>query len=63
MQDLYSSVVLLNDQPTTCPLCGSRTDILFDLSHTIAGPQLHQCLNSNCEMLFITVCEDEMSSN
>lgn len=45
------AMLLLGDQPTTCPPCGSRSD--FDvLAH---GRQHHRCLNESCGNEFIAV--------
>jgi len=33
-----------SDQPTTCPKCVSRTDVLLDMSHTIGVVQVEECL-------------------
>ena len=44
-------IYIQNDQPTTCCICGARTD--FD-----DKTQLHQCLNPACGYNFITE-EDE----
>lgn len=40
----------LNDQPTTCDLCGGRT-AFEEINDTM---QLHKCLNSDCGYKFIT---------
>ncbi len=40
---------ILNDQPTSCGVCGARTDF-EDIDDTI---QLHQCLNPECGYKFI----------
>ena len=44
-----------SDQPTTCPKCGSRTDILLDMSHTISMIQIEKCLS--CGEPFMLQCE------
>jgi hypothetical protein len=41
---------ILNEQPTTCGLCGVRTNFL----ETNDGLQIHECLNSECRYKFIT---------
>jgi len=48
---LYSEVFTYTDQPTTCPTCGSRTEIIFDLYKSIHQTQIHQCLN--CKQEFV----------
>jgi len=42
-------IYILNDQPTTCGICGARTD--FD--DIDDKTQLHQCLNLDCCYKFI----------
>jgi hypothetical protein len=43
------------DQPTTCPICGARTDYV-DLSDLI---QSHVCLSKLCEYSFMLEFDDE----
>ena len=45
---------IINDQPTTCGLCGTRTD--FEEINNML--QLHECLNPDCGYKFI-IEEDE----
>jgi len=49
----FSDVYLYTDQPTTCPQCGSRTNIILDLSHTIRQTQIHKCVFKNCRFEFV----------
>lgn len=42
------TILMLNDQPVTCPHCGSRTG-WTDLDN---GKQLHHCLNMKCAVWF-----------
>jgi hypothetical protein len=42
MFNLYE-VILVNDQPTTCPKCDTRTEIVLSLDHTIEKTQFHKC--------------------
>jgi len=44
---------VLGDQPTTCGLCGVRTD--FDVEEN--DTQIHQCLNLECRYQFFAVSE------
>jgi hypothetical protein len=44
---------ILGDQPTTCGLCGARTDFVVEEDDT----QIHQCLNRECRYQFIAVSE------
>jgi len=46
-------VFIRNDQPTSCPYCGSRTEILVDLSCTRFQTQIHECLRKTCRYVFI----------
>ncbi len=48
---MYNEVFLYTDQPTTCPKCGSRTEIILDLSHSKNHTQVHQCHKCNCEFV------------
>lgn len=49
----YKYVMLYSDQPTTCPKCGARTDIILDLSHTNCQAQVNQCLSNECNFEFV----------
>ncbi len=49
---------ILNDQPTSCGVCGTRTDF-EDIDDTT---QLHQCLNPECGYKFIAV-DDELKGS
>jgi hypothetical protein len=49
----YTTVFLYSDQPVTCPVCGVRTDIILDLSHSKNCVQAHQCQNARCRKEFI----------
>jgi len=48
-----SEVYLYTDQPTTCPKCGVRTDIVLDLAYTVEKTQLHKCLSKYCGFEFV----------
>tara|TARA_R110000782_G_scaffold125788_6_gene217440 strand:- start:1114 stop:1320 length:207 start_codon:yes stop_codon:yes gene_type:complete len=39
---------LLNEQPTTCAICGARTNF----EEVNDGIQIHKCMNSNCDYKF-----------
>lgn len=49
----YSEVFIFTDQPTTCPKCGTRTDITLDLFLTSEKTQHHICLSAKCNFEFI----------
>ena len=46
---------LLTDQPTTCPICGTRTEMLADFLHTSNLLVVERCLNSRCKYVFLEV--------
>ena len=49
----YSEVFIFNDQPTTCPKCGNRTEITLDLLDSPKRTQHHKCLTINCGFNFV----------
>jgi hypothetical protein len=49
---------LITDQPTTCRICGTRTDVVADFLHTIQKLSVQECLNTQCKHVFFEV-EDE----
>jgi len=49
----FQEVLIINDQPMTCPKCGMRTDIVLDLSHTTNQVQIHKCFNEECDYQFV----------
>ena len=50
-----SNIYLLDeDQPMTCPACGSRTDFV----DTPNGMQYHKCLNVSCGKVFFAAEDD-----
>ena len=53
---------LASDQPTTCPTCGLRTEIILDLSHTNNQTQVHKCPNISCNYEFFLEFEKEQES-
>ena len=46
---------LMNDQPTTCSICGVRTDIISDFFHTNLKLQITECLNVQCKHVFLEI--------
>jgi hypothetical protein len=48
----FHQIYDLSDQPTTCPKCGARTEILLELKLKIKGIQVHRCLGKNCTFEF-----------
>ena len=45
-----------SDNPTTCPECGSRTNLIAEISNT---EQHHKCLKCNYEFILILDYSDE----
>ena len=38
----------MNDQPFTCPHCGTRCDEIGNFCHTNAKLLINKCLNKDC---------------
>ena len=51
----YADVYIIGDQPTTCPICGVRTEIIQELLDSFEKIQYHQCLADNCHYTFTVV--------
>jgi len=49
----YSDVFLMGDQPTTCPICGARTEITLEIVSSPDKTQYHKCLSDDCQYTFI----------
>lgn len=49
----YFEIYLFNDQPTTCPKCGNRTDIILDFYDQLYKAQLHLCITKDCRSKFM----------
>lgn len=55
-------IFLMNDQPFTCPLCGTRCFEIASFYHTNTKLLINECLNDGCGF----ICgeeEDEKSLN
>lgn len=48
-------IFLSSDQPTTCPKCGNRTEIIKDL----VVSQHHKCLSEKCHFEFMLDFDSE----
>lgn len=57
----YDSSFQRTDQPTTCPHCGARTEIIFDLSHIPSRLQIHVCLSQYCLYEFVEFGQDHFT--
>ena len=51
----FTDVYIMGDQPTTCPLCGARTEIVQELLDASEVIQNHQCPSDNCQYTFTVV--------
>ena len=43
----------MTEQPVTCPICGSRVEIILEFEMDNLFAQLCRCPNKVCEYLFI----------
>ncbi len=48
----FQQVYELSDQPTTCPKCGTSTEILMELKLKTKVIQVHRCMGKNCTFEF-----------
>ena len=55
---LFDEFFIRTEQPTTCPFCGNRTEILLDLSHTLEQTQIHKCLSNGYKHIFVEVIDN-----
>ncbi|WP_157960863.1 hypothetical protein [Nubsella zeaxanthinifaciens] len=53
MEDL--EIFLSSEQPTACPKCGNRTEIIDDFDSS----QEHKCLSEECNFQFILEFDSE----
>jgi hypothetical protein len=51
-------VYLMGDQPTTCPICGARTEITKKLLDSPEKIQYHKCFSMECKYEFILEEDD-----
>jgi hypothetical protein len=58
----FSEVYIFSDQPTTCPKCSARKNILMDFSHTKDQTEIHQCLDQNCKYEFVMQYDEEFEN-
>jgi hypothetical protein len=55
MMKIIYAILEDDDQPTTCPLCGARTDFT-ELEN---GQQEHTCLSPQCGYSFLVEFDEE----
>jgi len=58
----FSEVFIYSDQPTTCPKCGLRSDVILDLAHTKDVTQIHKCPNKKCEFEFVMQYDEDFDN-
>lgn len=58
----YSEVYIYSDQPVTCPRCGTRSEVLLNLSHTIDKTEVHLCIQANCGYEFVMMDDDDFDN-
>lgn len=46
-------IFFMGDQPTVCPFCGNRTEIIIELYDLLQKFQIHKCLSIHCNYIFI----------
>jgi hypothetical protein len=56
LSEVAKDIFLITDQPTTCGLCGSRTQFA-PIAALAEYSEMHTCLNSNCGYVFVLVEE------
>jgi len=58
----YSKVYIYSDQPTTCPKCGARSEIILNLSHTTDNTEVYLCPDPNCRYEFIMQYDEDFDN-
>ena len=56
----FREVFIMTEQPTTCPDCGNRTEILMDFWHTFHKLQVHKCLSNSCKFEFVEIFDEDI---
>lgn len=58
----FSVIFIYSDQPTTCPKCGLRSEIILDLSHTKYQTQIHKCPSKKCNFEFVMQYDEDFDN-
>lgn len=58
----YSEVYIYSDQPTTCPKCGTRSEIILNFGHTTDKTEVHLCPNTNCNYKFVMQYDEDFDN-
>lgn len=59
----YCEVYIFSDQPTSCPKCGARTEIILNLAHTKDKTEIHLCPDLNCNYEFIMQYDEDFDNS
>lgn len=46
-------IFYITEQPTACPICGKRVELIADFMHTNYKGAIVECLNICCEFKFV----------
>jgi len=57
-----SDIFIYSDQPTTCPNCGSRSEVILEISQTKHQTQIHKCINKKCKNEFIMQYDEDFNN-
>jgi len=55
---MMKEIYLITEQPTVCPKCGNKTEILLDFYFNLFKTQHHKCLSFFCRFEFIVEDDD-----
>ena len=58
----FSEIFIYSDQPATCPNCGSRSEIILELSQIKYQTQIHKCKNTKCVHEFEMQYDEEFDN-
>lgn len=58
----YSFVYIYSDQPSTCPKCGCRSEVILNLSHTTDKTEVHLCPNASCNYEFVMQYDEDFDN-
>ena len=58
----FLDVNIYSEQPTTCPICGMRSDILSDFYFIKEKTQIHRCPIETCKFEFIMEYDEDFDN-
>ena len=59
----FSNTFLANNQPTTCPECGARTEFYLQISPVSnENVEIHKCLSNICQFEFVVEFDDDFDN-